>query len=205
MFFRFCAVAIALLMSAPVMAQTDNAGNAGYVDAPALTLDEQMTNATDGDVVAQYNLGMKYARGDGVKQDYAVAAKWLEMAANKGDMDAQAALGVMYQRGQGVQQDNNIAAGLYKRAAAQGDKQSQYNLASIYANARGSMRNDKEAFFWVTLASVENTEPQVTALHDTLASRLTPTEISEAQQRASLWVPEKKPEEEMPEKLQYGQ
>ncbi|MCC7036113.1 MAG: sel1 repeat family protein [Alphaproteobacteria bacterium] len=202
MFFRFFVLAFALLLSAPAVAQTENDG---YVDTPALTLDEQMTNASDGDVASQYNLGMKYARGDGVPQDYKVAAKWLEMAANKGDMDAQAALGVMYQKGQGVQQDNNIAASLYKRAAAQGDKMSQYNLASIYASGRGSMRNDKEAFFWVTLASVENTEPQVTALHDTLAARLTPADISEAQQRASLWVPEKKPEEEMPEKLQYGQ
>lgn len=202
MFFRLLVVAVALLMSVPAMAQTENDG---YVDTPPLTLDEQMSNAADGDVASQYNLGMKYARGDGVQQDYKVAAKWLEMAANKGDMDAQAALGVMYQKGQGVQQDNNIAASLYKRAALQGDKMSQYNLASIYANGRGSMRNDKEAFFWVTLASVENTEAQVIALRDTLAARLTPAEISDAQQRASLWVPEKKPEEEMPEKLQYGQ
>ncbi|MBL8713410.1 MAG: sel1 repeat family protein [Alphaproteobacteria bacterium] len=202
MFFRLLVVAVALLISVPAVAQTENDG---YVDTPPLTLDEQMSNAADGDVASQYNLGMKYARGDGVQQDYKVAAKWLEMAANKGDMDAQAALGVMYQKGQGVQQDNNIAASLYKRAALQGDKMSQYNLASIYANGRGSMQNDKEAFFWVTLASVENTEPQVTALRDTLAARLTPAEISDAQQRASLWVPEKKPEEEMPEKLQYGQ
>lgn len=202
MFFRLLVVAVALLMSVPAMAQIENDG---YVDTPPLTLDEQMSNAADGDVASQYNLGMKYARGDGVQQDYKVAAKWLEMAANKGDMDAQAALGVMYQKGQGVQQDNNIAASLYKRAALQGDKMSQYNLASIYANGRGSMRNDKEAFFWVTLASVENTEAQVIALRDTLAARLTPAEISDAQQRASLWVPEKKPEEEMPEKLQYGQ
>ena len=202
MFFRLLVVAVALLISVPAVAQTENDG---YVDTPPLTLDEQMSNAADGDVASQYNLGMKYARGDGVQQDYKVAAKWLEMAANTGDMDAQAALGVMYQKGQGVQQDNNIAASLYKRAALQGDKMSQYNLASIYANGRGSMQNDKEAFFWVTLASVENTEPQVTALRDTLAARLTPAEISDAQQRASLWVPEKKPEEEMPEKLQYGQ
>ncbi len=205
MLFRLSAVVIALLLSVPAVAQTENAGNDGYVDMPVLSLDEQMSNAADGDIASQYNLGMKYARGDGVKQDYVVAAKWLDMAANKGDADAQAALGVMYQKGQGVQQDTNIAASLYKRAAAQGDKMSQYNLASIYANGRGSMRNDKEAFFWVTLASVENTEPQVTALHDTLAARLTAGEISDQQQRAALWVPEKKAEEEMPDKLQYGQ
>ena len=37
--------------------------------------------ADAGDAVAQYNLGMLYADGQGVAQDYTEAAKWLRLAA----------------------------------------------------------------------------------------------------------------------------
>ncbi|MDF3023421.1 MAG: Sel1 domain protein repeat-containing protein [Alphaproteobacteria bacterium] len=199
MFIRLYAVLFLLLISFPVFAQGD-----GLVSDTPQTLDEQMSNAVDGDVGSQYNLGMKYARGDGVPQDYKTAAKWLEMAANQGDADAQGALGVMYQKGQGVNEDINLAALWYKRAAAQGDKMSQFNLASIYATGRGSMRNEKEAFFWVSLAAVDNLQPPIIALRDLLQGKLSAAEVSEIQQRVSLWIPEQKAPEEMPEKLQYN-
>lgn len=199
MFIRLYAVFFLLLISFPVFAQGD-----GFVSDAPQTLDEQMSNAVEGDVGSQYNLGMKYARGDGVPQDYKTAAKWLEMAANQGDADAQGALGVMYQKGQGVNEDINLAALWYKRAAAQGDKMSQFNLASIYATGRGSMRNEKEAFFWVSLAAVDNPQPPIIALRDLLQGKLSAAEVSEIQQRVSLWIPEQKAPEEMPEKLQYN-
>lgn len=199
MFARFLVFAFCLFLAVPVSAQNDD----GYVNDTPQTIDEQMSNAAAGDIAAQYNLGMKYARGDGVPQDYKVALKWLEMAGNRGDADAQAALGVMYQKGQGAAEDLNLAALWYKRAAQQGDKLSQYNLASLYANGRGSMKNDKEAFFWVSLAAVENPQPQIIALRDLLQGKLSTTDVSEIQQRASLWIPEQKPAEEMPEKLEY--
>ncbi len=199
MFIRICAVLFLLLMPVQAFAQED-----GFVADTPQTLDEQMSNAVEGDVGSQYNLGMKYARGDGVTQDYKAAAKWLEMAATQGDADAQAALGVMHQKGQGVPEDINLAALWYKRAAAQGDKLSQFNLASIYATGRGSMKNEKEAFFWVSLASVDNPQPPIIALRDLLQGKLSSADVSEIQQRASLWIPEQKPPEEMPEKLQYN-
>lgn len=198
MIFRIFVVLVLLLMPAYAFAQED-----GFVADTPQTLDEQMSNAVDGDVGSQYNLGMKYARGEGVPQDYKAAAKWLEMAANQGDADAQAALGVMHQKGQGVPEDINLAALWYKRAAVQGDKLSQFNLASIYANGRGSMKNEKEAFFWVTLAAVDNPQPPIIALRDLLQGKLSAADVSEIQQRASLWIPEQKAPEEMPEKLQY--
>ena len=199
MFIRICAVLLLLLMPVQAFSQED-----GFVADTPQTLDEQMSNAVEGDVGAQYNLGMKYARGDGVPQDYKAAAKWLEMAATQGDADAQGALGVMHQKGQGVAEDINLAALWYKRAAAQGDKLSQFNLASIYATGRGSMKNEKEAFFWVSLAAVDNPQPPIIALRDLLQGKLSSADVSEIQQRASLWIPETKPPEEMPDKLQYN-
>ena len=37
---------------------------------------------------AQNYLGLMYAKGDGVPQDYAAAVKWYRMAAEQGDADA---------------------------------------------------------------------------------------------------------------------
>ena len=41
--------------------------------------------AEQGDVAAQYNLGIMYDNGDGVPQDYKEAVKWYRLAAEQGD------------------------------------------------------------------------------------------------------------------------
>ena len=54
---------------------------------------------------AQISLGIMYANGQGVPQDYAEAVKWFRLAADQGDATAQFNLGIMYAKGQGVPQD----------------------------------------------------------------------------------------------------
>ena len=41
--------------------------------------------AEQGDAEAQFNLGVMYANGEGVPQDYAEAVKWYPKAAEQGD------------------------------------------------------------------------------------------------------------------------
>jgi TPR repeat protein len=77
--------------------------------------------ATQGRAMAQFNLGVMYAEGQGVPQDYAEALKWYRMAAAQGLADAQFNLGAMYAEGQGVPQDDAEALKWYRLAAAQGD------------------------------------------------------------------------------------
>ena len=48
--------------------------------------------AEQGDDAAQFNLGLSYAQGEGVPQDYDEAAKWWKRAAKQDNKDAQAAL-----------------------------------------------------------------------------------------------------------------
>ncbi len=45
--------------------------------------------AEQGDVGAQYNLGIMYGRGEGVRQDLVQAHLWLSLAATQGDTDAE--------------------------------------------------------------------------------------------------------------------
>jgi TPR repeat protein len=44
--------------------------------------------ADQGDVDAQFNLGVMYAEGEGVEQDYVTAYTWYNIAAAKGDTQA---------------------------------------------------------------------------------------------------------------------
>jgi len=58
--------------------------------------------AAQGDALAQFNLGLMYAKGRGVAQDYVQAAFWYEKAASQGYADAEFNLGVLFSDGTGV-------------------------------------------------------------------------------------------------------
>ena len=59
--------------------------------------------------MAQSNLGVIYAKGRGVPQDYTEALKWYRRAADQGDADGQLNLGGMYYKGLGVPKDYVLA------------------------------------------------------------------------------------------------
>jgi len=79
--------------------------------------------AAKGNAVAQYNLGLMYANGEGVRQDYAEAMKWWKLAAAQGHSGAQYNLGVMYYKGEGVRQDKRMAKEWFGKACDKGDQQ----------------------------------------------------------------------------------
>jgi putative methionine-R-sulfoxide reductase with GAF domain len=73
--------------------------------APAVetaTLDQLRHFADKGEPAAEYALGMRYASGEGVKQDEKEAASWFLKAAENGNVKAQATLGTRYWGGRGV-------------------------------------------------------------------------------------------------------
>ena len=55
--------------------------------------------ALQGDLKAQFNMGIIYKNGKGVTQDYAEAVKWFRLAAKQGSPEAQNWLGVFYDAG----------------------------------------------------------------------------------------------------------
>ena len=61
--------------------------------------------AEQGDPVAQYAVGLHYAQGEDVPQDYTEAARWFSQAAEQGHIAAQATLGGLYWAGRGVPKD----------------------------------------------------------------------------------------------------
>jgi len=103
------------------------------------------SNADEGGAEAQYTLGVSYAIGRGVAQDYATAVGYFRKAADKGYAQAQNYLGTMYENGRGVAQDESIAADWYRRAADQGFAYAQNNLGQMLAIGKGVAQNESAA------------------------------------------------------------
>ena len=64
-----------------------------------------LAGALNGNADAQYNLGIMYASGLGVIQDYNEAVKWFRLSSSQGNAQAQKIYGLMYASGRGVTQD----------------------------------------------------------------------------------------------------
>ena len=109
--------------------------------------------AEQGDAKAQSNLGLMYARGQGVAQDYAEAVKWYRKAADHGFAPAQFNLGLMYAQGLGVAQDYAEAVTWYRKAADQGLAPAQYNLGYVYQQGQGVVQDYAEAMKWYRKAA----------------------------------------------------
>src|SRR5262249_40639819 len=104
------AILLILSLAAQVAADPLEDGTAAYTSgdyATALRLFQQ--SADKGSAIAQFNIGIMYANGQGVAQNYAEAVKWYGLAANQGFADAQYNLGLLYTNGQGVREKYVLA------------------------------------------------------------------------------------------------
>ena len=137
------------------------------IDRPAVAY---LADARAGEPIAQYNLGVLYAVGDGVARDYASAASWFRMAAEGGQPAAQFNLAVMYERGLGLPADTEAAFAWYRRAAERSYPAAEYNLALAYAEGRGTRPDPLAAARWYHDAAVQGVVPamvNVAVLYET--------------------------------------
>lgn len=97
-----------------------------------------MPLADDGDADAQYLVGLMYAQGQGVAQDFYEAGKMYRRAAEQGHAGAQINLGSLFENCYGNGPCNSEkAANWYRRAAEQGNPVAQYNLGVMYGLGEG--------------------------------------------------------------------
>lgn len=115
---------------------------------------------------AQYNLGVLYYEGLGVKKNYQTAVRYYELAAAQGEREAQNSLAVAYQFGEGVEQDEKMAANFYRLASEQGLEAAQYNLALLYCEGEGVEKDEKTAAFYFKLAAKQGNKEAQYALAD---------------------------------------
>jgi hypothetical protein len=94
-------------------------------DIGSATIDQLLQFAASGDPAAANALALRYASGDGVRQDDSEAARWFTKAAEAGNVKAQVALGTRYWAGRGVPSSLTQAYFWTVLARASGDKNSK--------------------------------------------------------------------------------
>jgi hypothetical protein len=119
-----------------------------------------------GVVAAQTNLGLMYAEGRGVKQDFAEAEKLWRQAADANHPMAQFNLGLLYLQGLSGVPDEKQAAQYFLQAARQDVHDAQYALATMYLGGRGVAKDRAEAVKWLEKAAAANHERSILALSD---------------------------------------
>ena len=97
--------------------------------ANAQTLQDIAEAAQSGEADAQYALGLRYFKGDGVAEDYAQSAAWFARASEQGHAAAQNHLGRYYFEGLGVEQSRENAIALLEQAAKSGLVDYVFDLA----------------------------------------------------------------------------
>src|SRR5512146_1948589 len=155
------------------------------------TAKELRKSAEEGDASAQNTLGLLYHEGKGVPQNYRQAKQWFELAAKQGHAGAQVNLGTLYLHGDGAPQSAQMALFWFRLAAEQGDALAFAKLGLMYAQGQGVLQDFVQAHMWYNLAGA-NGEWKAAEARDSLAKRMTPAQIAEAQRLAQNWKPKSK-------------
>ena len=117
------------------------------------SFEETKGRAENGDVEAQYDLGVCYLEGNGVAKDSIEAVKWFRRAAEQGYAKAQRSLGLCYITENGVTKDEDEAVKWFRKAAAQGFAEAQSNLGRCYHEGEGVTQDYAEAAKWLRKAA----------------------------------------------------
>lgn len=111
-------------------------------------------------------LGLRYLKGEGVKQDYVQAAALFKNAADEGQTQARRNLAQMLRAGQGVAKDPAEARSLYQHGADLGDLSAAQSLAEMMASGEGGPADPEGAFRWIKSAAFGKQLPAMTRLGD---------------------------------------
>lgn len=146
--------------------------------------------AKQGDARSQNKLGTLYRKGEGVGKDDARGAAWTRKAAEQGLALAQYNLARILAKGQGVAKNAAKSLKWYRKSANAGYGRAQRNLAIVYEKG-GSVRKDlARAYKWYALAAKKGVKGAA-QWRDRVAKRMTPAQLSQAQELVRQWKPEK--------------
>ena len=179
------AVGAFFLVPAQGSAQDSLAGSCAYVVPPEW--ESLFREAEQGSAAAQYNLGLKYANGDGVFEDDAEAVCWYRLAAEQGLATAQSNLGLMYANGDGVPEDGVEAVRWYRLAAEQGLAVAQFNLGLMYGLGEVIPEEFVLAYMWWTLSAAQGNE-NAQENKIIIEKLMTREQIAEAQRLSREWI-----------------
>lgn len=133
---------------ATVAAATPPAPAAEIVVPAEITPPSLSIAAKDGDPLALFEIGARYTEGRGVANNFAEAAKWYKLSADKGFALAQYRLANFLEKGTGLAPDIKEAKRYYEMAAASGNASAMHNLAVIYASGKDGAQDYAKAVEW---------------------------------------------------------
>lgn len=87
--------------------------------------------AAQGNARAQFDLGVMYATGKGVRKNERLAFNYFHKAARKNHSEAKFYVGLSFSQGRGVRQQSQLARYWFKLAAKSGHPKAMAHLASI--------------------------------------------------------------------------
>jgi uncharacterized protein len=137
---------------------------------------------------AQLLLCRHYADGRGVAQDYATARSWCKKAVTRSEMPARGYmfLATTAERGQGTSVNLKEAADWYRLAFYGGAPEAAMQMGRLRL-AGGSHEDQRNAYFWFTLAAYRKT-PGASAAQQDVAAKLNAKELSEQQKKFNEWI-----------------
>ncbi len=140
-----------------------------------------------GCATSGYEKGVKLYKPD----NFVAALRELKPLAEQGNAAAQFNLGSLYYQGLGVSQDYKEAAKWMRKAAEQGHLFAQTTLGTIYAEGlQGVIEKDyPQALMWFIFAAAQG-DLDAIELRDSLAGKMTPMQIVEAQRLAREFKPQ---------------
>lgn len=115
-------------------------------------------------VDVEFLLGDMYLNGDGVKQNYDEALRYLRRAANADNAIAQNNLAYMYANGKGVERDYEKAFEWGMKSAMQGNAESQCSLGGAYERGEGVEQDYYMAVEWYKKSAMQGYAPAQNAL-----------------------------------------
>lgn len=157
-----------------------------YANGFIYDLDGLREAARNGDLDAQYRLALAlFEKFDatGEVEHQLEAQQWLQSAGEAGLIEAQTELGERFAAGQGVLQDFFQATRWYRRAAEQGSASAMLGLGIMALSGWSEESGPVEAYVWLNLAAARG-EKRASGPRREVSSRLSPEELSEAQQRS---------------------
>jgi uncharacterized protein len=115
---------------------------------------EQFKRAADLNYpLANWAVGLLFAKGQGTPVNLAEANSWYRKAAEQGIAIAQGSLGYNLENGLGINKDETEAVKWYRKAAEQGLAPSQDSLGLMYIRGQGIDKNYGEAMKWFRKAA----------------------------------------------------
>jgi len=103
--------------------------------------------AAKGNVQAQFDLGMMYLKGDGVRKNEQLAFTYFHKAARKNHVEAKFYMGLSFAEGKGVRKQTQLARYWFKLAAKAGHRTAMAHLSSLERKVRPQVRVNRRVAF----------------------------------------------------------